>query len=105
YVGQATVIHYGGGSSSRQPSKWATVMKHTAMRRLFRKMNGRSYEWTYQAAMGCVALFRMAILAAALPFSRAKTVKGSLEKWKAVFGWAVGFDDLAAEQKTGLSKG
>lgn len=99
YVSKTAIIHHGGKSSSRQKvSQWSTIMKHRAMRKLFRKMKGRTYEWVYRAAMGCVALMRLIILAIMSPFARGESLKFSVEKWKTILRWAIGFQDLATEE-------
>lgn len=100
YVGETAIIHHGGGSSSRQKvNHWATVMQCRAMVRYFRKTRGRSYEWLYQASVGCMAVARLMILAAAALFGNrlwdAESRRRSWTKWAAVLKWAVGRKDLA----------
>jgi GT2 family glycosyltransferase len=99
YVGEAAIIHYGGGSSSRQKvSHWATIMKHRAMTRYFRKTRGRFYETLYRTVMGCSAAGRLAILTLLSPFRGKQRDKESLqfasEKWRVVLRWAIGRQDL-----------
>lgn len=100
YVGETSIIHHGGRSSSRQKvSHWATIMKYRAMLRLFRNTRGRLYESMYRTAMGSVAIARLALLALAYPLAGAFWDKASLRfawaKWKAVFRWAIGRQDFA----------
>ncbi len=104
YVGETAIIHHGGRSSSRQSvSYWATIMKYRAMLRLFRKMRGGVYGFTYRIVMGFVALMRLAILGLLLPFEilrrRKTSLRFSVTKWKAVLKWAVGWQDLAFENR------
>jgi N-acetylglucosaminyl-diphospho-decaprenol L-rhamnosyltransferase len=100
YVGGTKIIHYGGKSSSRQQvSQWSTILKHRAMRRLFRKMRGRPYEWMYRAAMGCVALGRLSILAVMFPFGDRESLRHSADKWKTILRCAIGVQDLAIEDR------
>ncbi len=95
YVSAATIIHHGGKSSSRQGvSYWATIMKYRAMRRLFRKIRGPFYGSLYRAAIGCVAVVRLVLLAAAFPlgyiiFDRAP-IRLAAKKWAMILRWAVG---------------
>lgn len=96
YVGEASVIHHGGKSSSQQgPSYWATTMRYRAMRQLFRKTKGRLYGAAYRAAMGCAALMRLSLLAMAVPFGNRICDQQSLRvatgKWKVVLKWAIGW--------------
>jgi N-acetylglucosaminyl-diphospho-decaprenol L-rhamnosyltransferase len=100
YVGQATIIHHGGRSSSRQKvSQWSTMMKFRAMTRYYRKNRGRTYELGYRAAMSCVALGRLLILGLMVPFGNAirdkQYVRNAFEKWKVVLRCAIGRQDLA----------
>lgn len=95
YVGGATIIHHGGMSSSRQEgSYWATIMKYSAMRKLFEKMRGRSYGSTYGVAMGFCAVGRLTVLALAYPLGDIvwdrKTLQFATKKWKVILGWALG---------------
>jgi len=98
YVGETAIIHHGGRSSSRQKvSHWATIMKYRAMTHLFRKTRGKLYALAYRFAMGTVAVVRVAVLAVLFPLGNLvwgrESLKFSLEKWKAVLRWAVGWQD------------
>lgn len=98
YLGETAIIHHGGRSSSRQKvSNWATVMKYRAMVHLFRKTRGRVYASAYRLAMVLVAVARLALLATVSPLGDAvwdrQSLKFSMEKWKAVLRWAVGWQD------------
>lgn len=89
YVGETSIIHYGGRSSSQQKvSHWNTIMKCRAMRRYFRKTRGRTAEWLYRSAMSGAALCRLAVLAIAYPLGNLVTDRASLQlaskKWRAV---------------------
>jgi len=95
YVGDATIIHFGGGSSSQQGvSQWKTVMKYRAMRRYYRKTRGPVYESMYRAAMGGSAAVRLILLACAYPLGNRKAIKDTAEKWRAVLKWAVGIQNV-----------
>jgi GT2 family glycosyltransferase len=98
YVGETAIIHHGGKSSSRQKvSHWATIMKYRAMVQLFRKMRGRVYAFAYRVAMGVVAIGRLVLLVLLMPFGNIlgdrESLKFSLEKWKTVLKWAVGWQN------------
>jgi GT2 family glycosyltransferase len=104
YVGETAIIHHGGKSSSRQEvSHWATIMKYRAMVHLFRKTRGRVYAFGYRLAMGAVAIGRLVLLVLVSPFGSIvwdrESLKFSLEKWKAVLKWAVGWQDVAVQCK------
>jgi GT2 family glycosyltransferase len=96
YVGETAIIHHGGRSSSRQKvSHWATLMKYRAMAHLFRTTRGRVYAFGYRLAMGTVAGGRLVVLELLCLFGDLaldqESMKFSLEKWKTVFRWAIGW--------------
>jgi hypothetical protein len=100
YVGEATIVHHGGKSSSLQKlNHWSTAMKYRAMTLYYRKTRGRFYEAMYRTAMGSVALGRLFLLTLMYPFGNLLWDKQSLryasEKWKVVLKWAIGRQKLA----------
>jgi hypothetical protein len=102
YVGSTSIIHYGGRSSSKQRlSHWATIMKYKAMVLYFRKTRGGVYEWLFRAAIATVAVFRIGLLTAMLPFANIlwdkESLRFSFNKWKAVLKWA--FGDFSTENR------
>ena len=95
YVGEATIVHYGGGSSSRQGvSQWQTTMKYRSMLQYYRKTRGPVYQFMYRAAMCCAAMGRLVLLTLALPLGGCLWDKQSLrtasQKWRAVLKWSLG---------------
>jgi N-acetylglucosaminyl-diphospho-decaprenol L-rhamnosyltransferase len=100
YVGDAEIIHHGGKSSSQNKvNQWATLMKFRSVQRFCTKTHGAFYGATFKAAMGCVALGRVMILALLRPFgdaSRKHSLDQALSKWNAVLKWSFGL----AETKT-----
>lgn len=103
YVGDAAIVHHGGSSSRQRADYWATVMKYRAMGRLFRKTHGRLYGCLYRAAIGCVAVVRLVLLALAYPFASViwdpTAVKFAARKWQSIFKWAIGWRTLAFEDR------
>jgi GT2 family glycosyltransferase len=67
YVGDSTVVHYGGKSSSHQ---WATVMKWTAILRFCRKTHGWLYGFMFRIVMMLVAMSRLMIILVLSIFGR-----------------------------------
>jgi GT2 family glycosyltransferase len=95
YVGEATIIHHGGKSSSLQEtSYWATIMKYRAMRKLFEKMRGQSYGSMYRVAMGFCAIGRLTVLALAYPLGNVvwdrEALRLATKKWSVILRWALG---------------
>ena len=104
YVASSSIIHHGGGSSSRQSmSQWKTLMKYRAMRMYYHKMYGRSYEGMYRVSMGFSAALRLILLAIVYPISivlrRKSAVAGALEKWRTIFSWAIGVQQITPDEK------
>jgi N-acetylglucosaminyl-diphospho-decaprenol L-rhamnosyltransferase len=99
YVGDATIIHYGGKSSGQQRvSHWSTMMKYRAMGKLFDNTKGRAQGALYRVAMGCAAVGRLALLVCAYPlgnfFWDRASLRYAIEKWKVVLRWALGQQDV-----------
>jgi len=100
YDGEATIIHHGGKSSSRQQvGHWSTIMKYRAMGRMFQKTRGRLYSALYRTVIGCVAVGRLALLVLAYAlgnvFWEKRTLLFAMEKWGIIFRWAIGWQKLA----------
>lgn len=91
YIGRASIIHYGGKSSSRQRvSNWSTVMKYTAMSQLYRTHRGLFYSVLYRSAMGLSAGIRVVLLTLATPFVDRETASAASSKWATVLKWSLG---------------
>jgi GT2 family glycosyltransferase len=104
YIGDAAIVHHGGGSTSRQwVSPRRIVMKYRAMRRFYRKTRGPLYESMYRFAMGGAALARLMLLTLAYPMGNIlwdkQSIKIASEKWKAVLKWAIGWQNQALEDR------
>lgn len=100
YIGDATIVHYGGKSSSRQEvSYWATLMKYRAMKKLFENTKGGLYAFLYRTSMGVSAVGRLMILAAAYPLGnllgKKSAVRAAMRKWKVILQWALGLHSMA----------
>lgn len=100
YVGEAAIIHHGGGSSRQKVSQWSTIMQCRAMTRYYRKTRGPLYASVYWTSMGCAAVIRLILLKAMYIFSNDKEgVLYATEKWRTVLRWAVGRRDMALEHQ------
>jgi N-acetylglucosaminyl-diphospho-decaprenol L-rhamnosyltransferase len=92
YIPAATIIHFGGGSSERAPSNFATVMSVESMWRFFRKRRGSRSGMGYRGAMFFEALGRLALLGLALPVQtirrRRQAWNHSCKKWRAILRWS-----------------
>ena len=99
YVGKATIIHYGGGSSQQQEiNNWATIMKFRSVEKFCAKRRGRWYAHLFRVAMGIAAVARLLLITALLG-CRGNSAKGAITraalcKWTAILKWSLGLDHL-----------
>lgn len=90
YIGQARIVHHGGGSSSRQKvSQWSTIMTYKAMLRFYQMSRGHLYGAAYQVAMGVAAVVRLILLAMMFPFGDKDGIRCAAAKWGTVLKWAI----------------
>lgn len=100
YVGEAAIIHHGGGSSRQKVSQWSTIMQCRAMTRYYRKTRGSLYASVYWTSMGFAAVIRLILLKAMYIFSDDKEgILYAIDKWRTVLRWAVGRRDMALEHQ------
>ena len=95
YVGDAEVVHYGGGSSSQKSvSQWSTTMKLRAVEKFCSKTHGRLYGLCYRGAMGGAAIGRLLAIGLCRLFgslvANRKALESAWSKWAAVLRWSVG---------------
>lgn len=93
YIPAATVVHYGGGSSSEAPSNFSVVMMRESICLFLRKTKGPSYAFAYRISILLCALVRLMFLEAGKFYqrvcSRRRAFDGSLQKWRAVMCWSI----------------
>jgi hypothetical protein len=83
YVPSASVVHYGGGSSSQRVERaFPSVQMRESVRRFLGKFHGASYAARYRRLMGWSARIRVGLLRIA------GSGRGSLEKWQAILTWS-----------------
>jgi GT2 family glycosyltransferase len=97
YIGAATVLHHGGGTSrERCGSAWVAIMQRHAILKFCRRTRGPAYAETFRLVMACNALLRLALLAIILPFRKVagdeRFLYSTPEKWLGVLKWALGMD-------------
>lgn len=103
YCGDATLIHYGGGSSARQSvNQWATRMNFRAMVLFLRKTRGTTYALAYRMTMFAVALCRLAVLGIARLViwhdPGRNSLRWSLSKWITILGAALRLPRISSRQ-------
>ena len=94
FVGDARVIHHGGGSSKQKSEdQWAALAQRDAILHFCRKFHGDLYAWMYRVSTTVAAAGR---LLAMFPFSwvgssaQKQSVLLTKKKWAAVLKWSVG---------------
>ena len=101
YVGTATVIHYGGQSSSLQADRQFTALAmHQSLLTYMNVHHGRAYAILFRLSTGLIALCRLSLLtlASCLPVEsgRGQSLAVAIMKWRRVFRWAIGSEaDIA----------
>jgi N-acetylglucosaminyl-diphospho-decaprenol L-rhamnosyltransferase len=105
YISEATVIHYGGKSST--PST-ATVTKWNSMLQYFVKNRGIGYALLFRAIMSVAAVCRLALLALAALYGKGKEDrKGDYSasmKWRAILATLVTHSGTASQESTRRSR-
>lgn len=101
FVPQTSVIHFGGGSSSRAPSDFSTVMMRQSVQHFLRLNQGAGAAALYRATLGGSAVLRLMLIGPMLLFRRGVVQHGrdSFRKWKAILRWACGFPTATAKPK------
>ena len=93
YLPQASVIHYGGGSSHEAASDFSTVMMRESIFRFLTRTRGRAYAALFRVAMFHSALIRLTIVRLLLLHrgyrEHRPRLSRALSKWRAVLEWSV----------------
>lgn len=97
YIGDACIIHYGGGSSrQREQRHWATIMQRKAVLKFFQKTRGRVYAWMFRAALGLSAFCRLLVIPSLYVVGKTQREREDLSfaftKYVAILGWVVGLE-------------
>lgn len=99
YVGAATVVHYGGQSSSQaKKSSFADVLMANSIFTFLRKSRGLAYALLYRVCQifsGALRLFVLGLAYAPLRAANAKRapyVAGAIIKWIGITRWAIGLE-------------
>lgn len=95
FIGEATVVHHGGGSSKQKSSdNWSAIAQREALQLLCRKMYGPFYAWMFRMAMALSAVVRLMLV---FPVFLAETISArhvnpTWRKWAAVLRWSIGIE-------------
>ncbi|MGC8811059.1 MAG: glycosyltransferase family 2 protein [bacterium] len=97
HVPSATVIHYGGGSSSIRGRGFKSVMARASMERFMQLNYGKQEAMAYRVLQGWSALVRLSIILPLFITSRRNArsrIKAAWEKWLAILQWATGIKNV-----------
>lgn len=97
HLGNAVVIHFGGGSSGRTSvSKFSSVMMFESRWRFFLNTRSLWYAVAYRVLVLCSSLTRVflstACWCASALVGRSQRWKLAVQKWWALFRWSLGFE-------------
>ena len=106
YLGDASVIHHGGQSTSaKSENQFGNVLMRESVFRYLRRHRGRLYAGAYRLTVAGAAVVRLGILAAAWLLTAGQWSRLSLEngfrKWKALLRWSLGRERWAANSGAG----
>ncbi len=92
YVPEATVVHFGGGSSQQMLNNFSALMMRESIWRFLRKTRGNLYGAGYRWSMLLAACCRLGLLGFLAPFQRLRRQPPSTDsfrKWSAILRWSV----------------
>jgi N-acetylglucosaminyl-diphospho-decaprenol L-rhamnosyltransferase len=92
YVPEASVVHFGGGSSKQAVSNFSAIMMRESIWRFLRKTRGNLYGAGYRWSMLLVACCRLGLLGFLTPLQRLRRQPRSTDsfrKWWAILRWSV----------------
>jgi len=98
YIPDATVIHFGGGSTGKGSSGFSEIIMRESIWRFFRKTRGGNYGFSYRISTLIAAIGRLALLITIFPLYIFRPDKiswnSSLRKWGAILAWSLGLGDM-----------
>jgi GT2 family glycosyltransferase len=95
HVGDALIVHHGGGSTNRLVSNFSNVMMRESVFRFLQKSRGRPYGLFYRVGLCGVAVIRMVLLLAIFPvwiWGSRGGWRASFGKWFSILRWGLGLE-------------
>jgi len=97
YLPNASIIHFGGGSTEKSPSDFSVVMMRESNWRMMRKTRGSFYGLAYRVSIMISSIGRLILLMVVFPlhFLRrgGESWNRSFRKWMAILTWSLGLKD------------
>ena len=101
HIRQATIVHFGGGSTRKIASDFSIMMMKESVFRFLLKFRGRIYGYGYRAAMSISAIIRLGMLIVLFPvwqtLLKAQDWKSVFRKWRCILEWGLGLKRLSAK--------
>ncbi len=97
FTNKATIIHHNGGASQKKSDQFESIVTmQDSIAIFFRKTRGEFYCRLYRSTMFFISILRLLMIAFIAPFklffkSRC-SVNYSLNKWKRILRWSLGFE-------------
>lgn len=105
HLGEAVIIHHGGGSSQRTISKFSVVMIIDSINLFFQKTRGRIYSICYRFTLSGAAIIRMALLILLFPvwatLDEISTWDAIFRKWFITLRWGLGLEAWTKQYHVG----
>jgi hypothetical protein len=97
YVGDAEMIHHGGGSSRhKHDNNFGIVLTRESKFKFFSKTKGKTYALLYKVSMTFVSLARLMVLLLLSPWlvftTKRNTLYHTLRKWEKILRWSLGLE-------------
>lgn len=96
HLGEAVIVHYGGGSSQQRWSNFSIVMMRESVAQFLRKYRGPLYSSCYKLAMSGSAVIRLMLVCILFPvwLARHRTDgwNAAFWKWLAILRWGLGLE-------------
>ncbi len=92
YIHDTSLIHYGGASTQKAASNFATVMMRSSVCHFFAIHHGLISAFAFRLTTAISALLRLVFIMPLLVFGDQMVSHGkdSLRKWSAILGWSLG---------------
>jgi GT2 family glycosyltransferase len=103
YIPEASVTHFGGGSTEKRPSDFSVVMMRESLWRFMKKNRGMLYCLFYRASTVISAIGRLLLLMILFPlkyFRQSESSRdASLKKWLIILTWSLGIKIADSNQR------
>lgn len=101
HIGEAQVVHYGGGSSRKHKNALGVVLMRESIFKFFQMRKGKLSAILYRFSLSITSIIRLSLIGIliSLPVTHDDKFKFrfALNKWKNILRWSLGFERWASE--------